>query len=119
MCAPQKGGRDSRSAQRLQFMVGDTIAHRLRGYFGHANIAPYGRENPQGVCIMFLDSSLIARPHLLVPGHQRTMSTSNGCNQWVPLAKTLLKVALAGGNRSLVARTVNCRRAISDFLIHM
>ena len=48
---------------------------------------------------------LKARPHLLVSGHQRMVSTNKGCNQWLTLAKTLLKVALASGNRSLVART--------------
>ena len=55
---------------------------------------------------------LIAHPHLLVPGHQRTVSTSKGCNQWLSLAKTLRKVALDGGNRSLVARTSKCGWAI-------
>ena len=50
----------------------------------------------------------IPHPHLLVSDHQQTVSTSKGCNQWLSLAKTLLKVALAGGNRSLVARTSKC-----------
>ena len=49
-----------------------------------------------------------SHPHKLVPGHQRTVSTNKVCNQWLSLAKTLLKVALAGGNRSLVARTSKC-----------
>ena len=62
-------------------------------------------------------SHLIARPHLLVPDHQRTVSTSKGCNQWLSLAKTLLKVALAGGNRSLVACTSKCGRAITLLLV--
>ena len=57
---------------------------------------------------------LLARPHLLVNRHQRTVSTSKGCNQWLSLAKTLLKVALAGGDRSLVARTSKCGWAISQ-----
>ena len=57
--------------------------------------------------------SVIARPHLLVPGHQRTVSTNKGCKQWLSLAKTFLKVALVGGNRLLVARTSKCGRAIS------
>ena len=56
---------------------------------------------------------LIARPHLLVSGHQRTMSTSKGCNQWLSLAKTLLKVALVGGNRLLVACTSKCGLVIT------
>ena len=56
---------------------------------------------------------LIVHPHLLVPGHQRTVSTSKGCNQWLSLAKTLLKVALVGGNRLLVARTNMCGWAMS------
>ena len=46
-------------------------------------------------------------------GHQRTMSIITGCNQWLSLAETLLKVALANGNRSLVARTSLCGWAIS------
>ena len=57
--------------------------------------------------------TLIARPHFLVPGRQRTVSTSKGCNQWLSLAKTLLKVALDGGNCLLVARTNMCGWAIS------
>ena len=50
---------------------------------------------------------LLTHPHLLVRGHQRTVSTSKGCNQWLSLAKTLLKVAIAGGNCSLVAAPVS------------
>ena len=48
-------------------------------------------------------------------GHQQTLSTwSNiGCNQWFSLAKPTLKVAPAGRNRSLVARTNMCGCAIS------
>ena len=59
--------------------------------------------------------TLIPHPHLLVLGHQRTVSSSKGCNQWPSLAKTLLKVALAGGNCSLVARTSKCRWGITFF----
>ena len=44
-------------------------------------------------------------PTLTGAGHQRTVSTNIGCNQWLSLAKSALKVALAGWNRSLVART--------------
>ena len=55
---------------------------------------------------------LIPHPHLLVPGPHRTVSTSKGYNQWLSLAKALLKVALASGNCSLVARTSKCGRAI-------
>ena len=47
-------------------------------------------------------------PILIGAGHQRhqqTVSTSTVCNQWLSLAKTLLKVALAGRNHSLVVRT--------------
>ena len=57
--------------------------------------------------------SLKARPHLVVSGHQQTVSTNNCCNQWLSLAKPLLKVVLGGGNRSLVARTSKCGWAIS------
>ena len=60
-----------------------------------------------------LTYKLIPHPHLLVPCHQRTVSTSKGCNQWLSLAKTLLKVALAGGNRLLKARPGKCGWAIS------
>ena len=56
--------------------------------------------------------TLIAHPHLLVLGHHRTVSTNKGCNQWLLLTKILLKVALAGGNHLLVARTSKCGRAI-------
>ena len=59
--------------------------------------------------------TLIPHPHILVCGHQRTVSTSKGCNQWFSLAKTLLKVALAGGNRSLVAHTSKHGWAITIF----
>ena len=52
---------------------------------------------------------VIVHPHLLV----RAVSTSTGCNQWLLLAKTLLKVALVGRTRSLVARTCKCGWAIS------
>ena len=55
-----------------------------------------------------LTGDVIARPHFLVPSHQRAVSTIKGCNQWLSLAETLLKVALAGGNCSLVARTSLC-----------
>ena len=44
-------------------------------------------------------------PTLTGVGHQRTVSTDIGCNQWLSLAKSPLKVGLAGRNRSLVART--------------
>ena len=59
----------------------------------------------------------ISSPTLTVPGHQRTVSTSKGCNHWLSLAKTLLKVALAGGNRSMVACTSKCGWAISTSLM--
>ena len=62
---------------------------------------------------MKLSSWLIPHPHILVSDHQRTVSTNKGCNQWPSLAKTLLKVALFGGNRSLVARTSKCGWGIS------
>ena len=62
---------------------------------------------------------VIPHPHLLMPGHQQMVSTSKGCNQWLLLAKTLLNVALAGGNRSLVARTSRCGWAISYQVLHL
>ena len=51
-------------------------------------------------------------PTLTGAGHHRTMSTNTGCNWWLSLAKTLLKVALAGRNRLLIARTSKCVWAI-------
>ena len=53
-------------------------------------------------------------PTLTGAGHQRTVSTSIGCSQWLCVAKTILKVALAGRNCSLVARTSKCGWAISS-----
>ena len=47
-------------------------------------------------------------PTVTGAGHQRTVSTSTGCNQWLSLAKTLLKVALVGRNRSLIAHNSKC-----------
>jgi hypothetical protein len=43
-------------------------------------------------------------PTLAGAGHLRTKSISTGCNQWLSLAKIVLKVPLAGRNRSLVAK---------------
>ena len=40
--------------------------------------------------------------------HQQTVSTNVGCNKWLSLAKSILKVGLAGRNRSLVAHTRKC-----------
>ena len=36
------------------------------------------------------------------------VSTSTSCNQWLSLAKPVLKVAPAGGNRTLVANISKC-----------
>jgi hypothetical protein len=52
-------------------------------------------------------------PTLVGVGHQRMESTSTACNQWLSLAKTTLKVPLAGTNRSLVAITNRCGEGIS------
>ena len=52
-------------------------------------------------------------PTVTGAGHHWTVSTNIGCNQWLSLAKTLLKVTLAGRNRSMVARTNKCGWAIS------
>ena len=51
-------------------------------------------------------------PPTLTGAMPPTVSTIKGCNQWLSLAKTLLKVALVGGNCSLVARTSKCEWAI-------
>ena len=42
---------------------------------------------------------------ITVAGHQWTVSTNTGCNQWLSLAKPCLKVLPGGRNRSPVART--------------
>ena len=54
-------------------------------------------------------------PKRVGAGNQRTVSTNIGCNQWLSLAKSPLKVVLAGRNRSLVLRTSKCGFAISQF----
>ena len=45
--------------------------------------------------------------------HVQSTSTSIGCNHWLSLAKSALKVALAGRNRSPVVRTSQCVWAIT------
>ena len=50
---------------------------------------------------------------------QRMMSTNTSYNQWLSLAKTLLKVALDGRNRSLVARTNKCGWVINKQAIDL
>ena len=56
------------------------------------------------------DSTLVAYnpPTLTGVGHQWTASTCTGCNQCLSLAKSTLKVAHDGRNRSLVAHTNKC-----------
>jgi hypothetical protein len=51
-------------------------------------------------------------PTLTGVGHQWTVSTNTGCNQWLSLAKPTLKMPLADRNHSLVARTNKCGWAI-------
>ena len=46
-------------------------------------------------------------------GHQWTESTSTGCNQWLSLAKIVLKVPHVGRNRSLVTNTNRCGEGIT------
>ena len=38
---------------------------------------------------------LYSQTTLVIAGHQRTVSINTGCNQWLSLAKTLLKVGSA------------------------
>ena len=52
-------------------------------------------------------------PTLTGAGQQQTVSTNTGCNQWLSLVETLLKVALVGRHRSLVANTSKCGWAIN------
>ena len=44
-------------------------------------------------------------PTLTGVGHQWTVSTNTGCNQWFSLTKSNLKVTFAGRNRSMMANT--------------
>ena len=57
-------------------------------------------------------------PTLTGVGHQWTVSTSTGCNQWLSLVKSTLKVLPAGRNLSLAACTNKCgwviRRSIPE-----
>ena len=58
-------------------------------------------------------------PTLTGAGHQWTVNTNTSCNQWLSLAKPVLKVAHASRHRSLVLRTSKCMWAISwpqDFM---
>jgi hypothetical protein len=50
-------------------------------------------------------------------GLQRTESTNIGCNQWLSLAKIVLKVPLASRNRSLVSNTNMCGEGITGRLM--
>ena len=83
----------------------------------HGNRRAVGRNkvnHPTVIAIVILMSlsSTYSPPTLTGAGHQRTVSTSTRCNQWLSLAITLLKVALAGRNRSLVACSSKCGWAI-------
>ena len=49
-------------------------------------------------------------------GHQWTVSTNIGCNQWLSLAEPTLKMAPAGRNHSPVAHTNMCGWTISRWL---
>ena len=51
-------------------------------------------------------------PTLIAASHHRTVSTNTGCNQWLPLAKPILKVTHVGRNHSPVAHTSMCGWAI-------
>ena len=61
----------------------------------------------------YLTNMTYSPPTLTGAGHQRTVSTNTGCNQWLPLTKTLLKVALACRNHLLEACTSKCGWTIS------
>ena len=51
---------------------------------------------------------LYSPPTLTSVGHQWTVSTNIGCNQWLSLLELALKVVLAGRNRLLVALINKC-----------
>ena len=55
-----------------------------------------------------------SRPTFTGAGHQWTVSTNiDCCNQWLSLAKPVLKVIPVGGNRLLVVRPSKCGWAMS------
>jgi hypothetical protein len=60
--------------------------------------------------LQLLDTNTL--PTLASVGHQKTESTSTGCNQWLSLAKITLKVSLDGRNRLLVVNTSKCGKGI-------
>jgi hypothetical protein len=57
------------------------------------------KYNQPGGLLIQVTTNILPTPASV--GHQRTESTSTGCNQWLSLAKIALKVPLAGRNRSL------------------
>ena len=75
------GSFDSRNRQKLLGAIVDTLD----------TTNDFGCDHRIG----YRPIQLINSPLTLIgAGHQRTVSTSTGCNQWLSLAKTLLKVAL-------------------------
>ena len=76
--------------------------------WGHYDISPWLVVGERGA------AATNSPPTLTSAGHQWTVSTSTGCNQWSSLARPTLKVAPAGRNCSLVARTNKCGWAISS-----
>ena len=81
----------------------------------------------KGACHRALEALQVGQRKQLSPilnqpltgvGHQWTVSTSTGCNQWLSLVKSTLKVLPAGRNLSLAACTNKCgwviRRSIPE-----
>ena len=71
-----------------------------------------GFQESQSVKVLQIPNAISLR-FLLVRPILTGVSTSNGCNEWLSPAYPTLKVAHAGRNRSLVARTGKCGWASS------
>ena len=74
------------------------------------------REKKTSVCLKHVH--LIAHPHLLVRAtSERWVPTPVATNGWLSLAKSILKVALVGRNRSMVTRTT--KLSVGELLVYV
>jgi hypothetical protein len=81
--------------------------------FMHSTGSWHPHSEPEVKLLMLHGNELVNSPPTLTGvGHQWTVSTSIGCNQWLSPAKPTLKVPHVGRNRSLVVRTSKCGWAI-------